>query len=63
MFVLSGTNFFADSLGGVRFDRRFRIYDISDYGETISTYKRLANDEIIDRMVLAGHGAPDPYVW
>ena len=45
-----------------RFDRRFRIYEISDYGETIQTYKRLANDEIIDRMVLAGHGAPDPNV-
>ncbi|KAH8979165.1 Metallo-dependent phosphatase [Lactarius hatsudake] len=49
--------------GKIGFDRRFRIYEISDYGETIQTYKRLANDEIIDRMVLAGHGAPDPYVW
>jgi hypothetical protein len=47
---------------GIRFDRRFRIYDISDFGETIQTYKRLANDEIIDRMVLAGRGAPDPNV-
>ena len=44
---------------GIRFERRFRIYDISDYGETIQTYKRLANDQIIDRMVLAGRGAPD----
>ncbi|KAI9435260.1 Metallo-dependent phosphatase [Lactarius indigo] len=49
--------------GKIGFDRRFRVYDISDYGETIQTYKRLANDEIVDRMVLAGHGAPDPYVW
>ncbi|KAF8266128.1 Metallo-dependent phosphatase-like protein [Lactarius quietus] len=45
--------------GGGGFDRRFRIYDISDFGETIQTYKRLADDDIIDRMVLAGHGAPD----
>jgi hypothetical protein len=45
------------------FDRRFRVYDISDYGETIRTYKRLANDEIVDEMALAGHGAPEPYIW
>jgi hypothetical protein len=42
------------------FDRRFRVYDISDYGETIRTYKRLANDEIVDEMILAGRGAPEP---
>jgi hypothetical protein len=39
------------------------MYDISDYGETIRTYKRLANDEVVDEMVLAGRGAPEPYVW
>ena len=44
-----------------RFDRRFRIYDISDYGETIRTYKRTEKDEILDEMVLAGRGAPSPY--
>ena len=44
---------------GIRFERRFRIYDVSDFGETIQTYEHLANDEIIDRMVLVGHGAPD----
>ncbi|KAI0291650.1 Metallo-dependent phosphatase [Multifurca ochricompacta] len=49
--------------GGGGFDRRFRIYDISDFGETIRTYKRLANEEIIDEMVLVGHGGFDPYVW
>ena len=44
--------------GRVGFDRRFRIYEISDYGETIRTYKRTEHDEVVDRMVLAGAGAP-----
>ncbi|TFK29749.1 phosphatase DCR2 [Coprinopsis marcescibilis] len=44
--------------GKVGFDRRFRIYDISDYGETIRTYKRTEKDEIVDDMILAGKGAP-----
>ena len=39
------------------FDRRFRIYDISDYGETIRTYKRTEKDEIVDDMILSGRGA------
>lgn len=43
------------------FDRRFRVYDISDYGETIQTYKRTEKDEIVDEMVLVGRGAPPPY--
>lgn len=47
--------------GKVGFDRRFRIYDISDYGETIRTYKRTEADEVVDDMVLAGRGAPPPY--
>ncbi|EIM92818.1 Metallo-dependent phosphatase [Stereum hirsutum FP-91666 SS1] len=47
--------------GRVGFDRRFRIYDISDYGETIKTYKRLASDKVMNEMVLAGRGAP-PYL-
>ncbi|TFK52074.1 Metallo-dependent phosphatase [Heliocybe sulcata] len=47
--------------GKVGFDRRFRIYDISDYGETIKTYKRTEQDEIVDEMVLAGKGAAPPY--
>lgn len=42
------------------FDRRFRVYDISDYGETIRTYKRTEHDEILDELVLAGRGAA-PY--
>lgn len=44
--------------GKIGFDRRFRVYDISDYGETIRTYKRTEHDEIMDDMILAGKGAP-----
>ncbi|KAJ7588171.1 Metallo-dependent phosphatase-like protein [Mycena floridula] len=44
--------------GKIGFDRRFRIYDISDYGETIRTYKRTEKDEIVDQMMLSGRGAP-----
>lgn len=47
--------------GKLDFDRRFRIYDISDYGETIRTYKRTEHDEIVDDMVLVGKGAPPAY--
>jgi hypothetical protein len=45
-------------LFSIRFDRRFRVYEISDYGETIRTYKRTEKDEIVDDVVLVGHGAP-----
>lgn len=38
------------------FDRRFRIYDISDFGETIKTYKRTESGEIMDAQVLVGKG-------
>ncbi|TFK39994.1 Metallo-dependent phosphatase-like protein [Crucibulum laeve] len=44
--------------GKIGFDRRFRIYDVSDYGETIRTYKRTEKDEIVDEMILSGPGAP-----
>ncbi|THH27295.1 hypothetical protein EUX98_g6887 [Antrodiella citrinella] len=47
--------------GKTSFDRRFRVYDISDYGETIRTYKRTEHDEIVDDMTLVGKGAPPPY--
>ncbi|KAJ7720584.1 Metallo-dependent phosphatase-like protein [Mycena maculata] len=47
--------------GKLGFDRRFRIYDISDYGETIRTYKRTEHDgfqdSILDDIVLVGKGA------
>lgn len=44
--------------GKVGFDRRVRVYNVSDWGETISTYKRLVSGETIDRQVLVGDGAP-----
>ncbi|KAH8103804.1 Metallo-dependent phosphatase [Cristinia sonorae] len=47
--------------GKINFDRRFRVYEISDFGETIRTYKRTEHDEIVDDMVLVGKGAPTPY--
>jgi len=36
---------------------------MSDYGETIRTYKRLAEEQVVDEMTLAGRGAPEPYMW
>jgi len=47
--------------GKLGFDRRFRIFDISNYGETIQTYKRTEHDEIIDKMPLVGQGSPGPW--
>ena len=44
--------------GRIGFDRRFRIYDISDFGETIRTYKRTEKDEVLDEMILTGKGSP-----
>jgi len=43
--------------GKIGFDRRFRVYEISDYGETIKTWKRTEHDDIVDEMILAGPGA------
>ncbi|KAF9531793.1 Metallo-dependent phosphatase [Crepidotus variabilis] len=43
--------------GKVGFDRRFRVYEISDFGETIRTWKRTEKDEILDEMCLAGRNA------
>ncbi len=43
------------------FDRRFRFYEITDFGETIRTYKRTEKDEILDEMILVGKGAPPYY--
>ena len=54
------TNSFVRSYSGygkVGFDRRFRIFDISDYGETIRTHKRTEHDEILDEMILVGDGS------
>lgn len=43
--------------GQLGFDRRVRIYQISDFGETVETYKRLTTGDILDRQVLVGTGA------
>ncbi|KAJ3859665.1 Metallo-dependent phosphatase-like protein [Lentinula novae-zelandiae] len=49
--------------GKVGFDRRFRVYEISEYGENIRTWKRLEGVEaeseghVVDDMVLVGPGA------
>lgn len=45
------------SYGKVGFDRRFRVYEVSDYGETIKTWKRTESEEVVDEMLLAGRGA------
>ncbi|KIK60489.1 hypothetical protein GYMLUDRAFT_244475 [Collybiopsis luxurians FD-317 M1] len=50
--------------GKVGFDRRFRVYEISEYGEKIRTWKRTEGTDaepdgrIADDMILAGPGAP-----
>ena len=38
--------------GQIGFDRRVRIYDISEFGEKVETYKRLTTGEVVDRQVL-----------
>ncbi|WWD21674.1 hypothetical protein CI109_106160 [Kwoniella shandongensis] len=45
--------------GQLGFDRRVRIYKLSDYGEKIETYKRLSGGEVIDNQVLVGGDAPE----
>jgi len=44
--------------GKVGFDRRVRIYQLSEYGEKIETYKRLSSGDIVDKQILVGEGAP-----
>jgi hypothetical protein len=39
------------------FDRRVRVYQISEYGEKIETYKRLTSGEIIDQQNLVEFGS------
>ena len=43
--------------GKLGFDRRVRVYQLSDYGENVETYKRTTSGEIVDRMMLIGSGA------
>lgn len=45
--------------GKVGFDRRVRVYQISEFGEKIETYKRTAGGEVIDQEVLVGDGAAE----
>lgn len=43
--------------GQAGFARRMRVYQLSDYGERIETFKFLDTLQVIDRVVLAGEGA------
>jgi hypothetical protein len=47
--------------GKVGVDRRFRIFNITEWGETITSYERTEHDEIVDKVVLVGAGGPAPY--
>lgn len=44
--------------GRIGFERRFRIFDLSSYGERISTYKHTESGQIQDKMDLVGGEAP-----
>lgn len=55
---LSGFEYWLTDLTQHSFPRRFRIYQISDFGETVNTYKRTEDDEVIDREILVGEGSP-----
>ncbi|KAK7466365.1 Phosphatase dcr2 [Stygiomarasmius scandens] len=44
--------------GKVGFDRRFRIFQVEDYGETIRTWKRTEQESVTSEQVLTGRGAP-----
>jgi hypothetical protein len=50
-----GTSY--NGYGLLGFDRRVRIYQISQYGEKVETYKRTTEGVIVDQMVLVGEGA------
>lgn len=47
--------------GRIGFDRRFRMFEISDYGETIRTWKRTEHIENWTPQTLVGHGAAPAY--
>ncbi|ODO07841.1 hypothetical protein I350_03420 [Cryptococcus amylolentus CBS 6273] len=44
--------------GQADFDRRVRIYEISEYGEKVESYKRESSGAIVDKQTLVGDGAP-----
>ena len=47
--------------GKIGFDRRFRIYDVLDYGETIRTWKHTEHYPSWSYQTLTGNGGPPPY--
>ena len=47
--------------GKIGFDRRFRFFEISDYGETIRTWKHTEHIETFNWQTLVGQGAPAPF--
>lgn len=45
-----------DAYGNMDFDRRVRVYEISDFGETVITWKRTEHDEVIEKQLLVSDG-------
>jgi hypothetical protein len=45
-----------DAYGNMEFDRRVRAYEISDFGETVITWKRTEHDEVIEKQLLVSQG-------
>lgn len=47
--------------GKVGVDRRFRVFNITQWGEKMETYERTEHGEIVDPLILVGKGGPTPY--